>query len=105
MWGRPALQDAPTPINRLVTGLLPTHSGGSKALDDLALEQDKDDYQRQGTNYSTCHPLCILDAIGILDRSQAHWNGHQLWRVGNDKWPQKVVPAANKDEDRNSHDY
>src|SRR4029453_5791301 len=70
------------------------------ALDDLALEEQEYDDQRQRGEQCGRHVLRVLDAVGALDGLQSDREGQQVAVVGGDERPQEVVPRADEHENR-----
>src|SRR3954454_6438209 len=69
------------------------------ALDDLALEEQEHQDQRQGGKRCRGHVLGVLDAVGALDGVQPLWQGEELGIIGGNERSQKVVPDSDEDED------
>src|SRR4029453_5325421 len=70
------------------------------ALDDLALEEQEDDDERQSCQQGRGHVLRVLDAVGALDGLQAYGEGQTGVIVGGDERPQEVVQPPEENEDR-----
>src|SRR6478609_3783751 len=69
------------------------------ALDDLALEEQEKQDQRQGREQRGRHVLGVLDAVGSLDGLQPHGEGQDGPVVGGNEGPEEVVPGADEHED------
>src|SRR5687768_8240860 len=81
-------------LNRFVGGNQRAGSGAGEsgrrnALDDLALEEQENQDERQGCEQRGCHVLCVLDAVGAFDGLQSHRKGQDGSVVGGDEGPEE----------------
>src|SRR4051794_194493 len=74
--------------------LLAAEAGGGDALDDLALEDEEHDDERERRQHRLRHDLGVLDAVGADDGLQAYRQGHQRRVADDDERPEEVVPRA-----------
>src|SRR4051812_36423721 len=110
---RAGLSATVTSASLLDTSVPPATAGGTSsralgsalqarvrdALDDLALEQQERDDQRQRAHDRQRHDLGVLRAVEAVHRREADGDGLQVLRRRDDEGPDEVVPRQDERED------
>src|SRR4051812_25301549 len=66
-------------------------AGAGDAFDDVALEEQEDQHEREAAEQRGGHDIGVADAVGTLHGREADLNGHEVRVRQHEQGPEQVV--------------